>query len=62
LPELQNRLCQYSNNLPDRPLVPIPPIKVQKQLADKIGSILTMRKEALKASEEIALETQSLIS
>ncbi len=42
-------------------LVPIPPAEVQKRIADRIASILTMRKEASKAGEQVLAETESLI-
>jgi len=42
-------------------LVPIPPIDVQKKIADKIGTILAMRKKALKTSETVVRETELLI-
>jgi type I restriction enzyme M protein len=43
-------------------LVPIPSHDEQKRIADQIASILAMRKEALKAGEQIVAETEFLIS
>jgi type I restriction enzyme M protein len=42
-------------------LVAIPPREEQKKIADRIASILAMRKDALKAGEKIVTETESLI-
>jgi len=42
-------------------LVPLPPREVQKQVANTIASILTMRKEALKTGEKVVAETEALI-
>ncbi len=42
-------------------LVPIPPVQVQKKIADEIATILAMRKEALKTGEKIVAETETLI-
>ncbi|GAB4495384.1 MAG: hypothetical protein Fur0016_06370 [Anaerolineales bacterium] len=42
-------------------LVPIPPVQIQKKIADEIAAILAMRKEALKIGERIVEETESLI-
>lgn len=43
-------------------LVPVPPVEVQKKIADEIAIILAMRKEALKTGERIVKETESFIS
>ena len=42
-------------------LVPIPPIEIQKKIADEIATILAMRKEALKTGEKVVKDTESLI-
>ncbi|MEW6356353.1 MAG: N-6 DNA methylase [Planctomycetota bacterium] len=42
-------------------LVPIPPKKVQRNIADTIATILSLRKEALKTAEKVLLETERLI-
>lgn len=42
-------------------LVPIPPIEEQKKIADSIASIQSMRKETLKAGENIVIETDYLV-
>ena len=42
-------------------LVPIPPVHVQKKIANEIAAILAMRKEALKTGERIVEETETLI-
>lgn len=42
-------------------LVPIPPVQVQKKIANEIAAILAMRKEALKTGERIVEETETLI-
>lgn len=42
-------------------LVPIPPKEVQKQISDEVVTILAKRKEALKAGEKVAKETEFLI-
>jgi len=42
-------------------LVPIPPNEVQQEIAATVASILTMRKEALKAGEKIIAETEAMI-
>jgi len=43
-------------------LVPIPPVVVQKKIADQVANILAMRKQALKTGEKVMEETESLIS
>jgi type I restriction enzyme M protein len=42
-------------------LVPVPPVEIQKKIADEIAIILTMRKEALKTGERVVKETESFI-
>ena len=42
-------------------LVPVPPVEVQKKVADEIARILAMRKEALKTGERVVKETESFI-
>jgi type I restriction enzyme M protein len=42
-------------------LVPIPPCEEQKKIADRIASVLAMRKEALRTGENIIAETETLI-
>lgn len=42
-------------------LVPIPPIDIQKKIANEIATILAMRKESLKTGEKVVEETESLI-
>lgn len=42
-------------------LIPIPPLTVQKKIADEIRALLTMRREALKAGQKIVRETESLV-
>jgi type I restriction enzyme M protein len=43
-------------------LVPVPPVEVQKKVADEIAIILAMRKEALKTGERVVKETESFIT
>jgi len=42
-------------------LVPVPPVEIQKKIADEIAIILAMRKEALKTGERVVKETESFI-
>ncbi len=42
-------------------LVPIPPVEVQKKIANEIANILTIRKQALKSGEKVVAETEYLI-
>lgn len=42
-------------------LIPIPPVHIQKKIANEIAAILAMRKEALKTGERIVEETETLI-
>jgi len=43
-------------------LVPIPPLEVQKKIANEIAHILAMRKQTLKSGEKVVAETESLIA
>ncbi len=43
-------------------LIPIPPKQEQQRIAHAIASIQAMRKEALKAGEEVVMETDALVS
>jgi len=43
-------------------LVPLPPKGIQRMIAHKIGSILSVRREALKTIENIVVETENLIN
>jgi len=42
-------------------LIPTPSLEIQKKISDKIATILTMRKEALKAGEKVIKEAEFLI-
>lgn len=42
-------------------LVPMPPVQIQKTIANEIRAILAMRKETLRAGERIIKETESVI-
>lgn len=42
-------------------LVPIPPLPLQKKIADEVATVLAMRKQALKTGERIVQETEALI-
>ena len=43
-------------------LVPIPPLEVQKKIANEIAHILAMRKQTLKSGEKVVAEAESLIA
>jgi type I restriction enzyme M protein len=42
-------------------LVPVPPIQIQKEIANKVAAIMARQKETLKMGEKIVAETESLI-